>query len=131
MLRCLIVDDSPLFLAAARRLLERQGITVVGEVSTPSQAIALSAQLHPDVTLVDIDLGDASGFEVAGRLHQQVDPLARIILISTHDEDDYADLIALSPAIGFLSKARLSGDAIRAMLSADGGEAASGNSTID
>lgn len=117
MLRCLIVDDSTRFLASARGLLERQGIDVVGMVSTAAQALELSAEQQPDVTLVDIDLGGVSGLELAGRLHRETGPTPPpIILISTHAEEDYADLIAASPAIGFLSKTFLSADAIRAML---------------
>ena len=105
-LRCLIVDDSPRFLAAARRLLERQGMTVLGEASATAEALRLVAELRPDVVLVDIDLGGESGFELARRLDRQPGhPPAPVILISTHDEEDYADLLADSPAVGFLSKA--------------------------
>jgi CheY-like chemotaxis protein len=56
-LRCLIVDDSPRFLAAARGLLERQGIAVVGVASSGAEALRRVAELRPDVTLLDIDLG--------------------------------------------------------------------------
>jgi DNA-binding NarL/FixJ family response regulator len=120
--RCLIVDDSRRFLDAARGLLERQGLSVVGEASTGADALRLAAELRPDVTLVDIDLGGESGFEVARRLSQQaVAEASRMILISTHAEEDYAELIAASPAIGFLSKSELSGGAIRALLGGQGG----------
>ena len=117
MTRCLIVDDSPRFLDAARGLLERQGITVVGVASTGAEAIRFAEELRPDVTLLDIDLGGQSGFEVARRL-QRAATLAppRVILTSTHAEQDYEDLIAASPAIGFLPKSALSGSAIRDLL---------------
>jgi DNA-binding NarL/FixJ family response regulator len=119
--RCLIVDDSRHFLDAARGLLERQGLTVVGEASTGAEALRLAAKLRPDVTLVDIDLGGESGFEVARQLSRQAaTTTSRMILISTHAEKDYAELIAASPAIGFLSKAELSGGAIRALLGGRG-----------
>jgi CheY-like chemotaxis protein len=118
MLRCLIVDDSPRFLAAARGLLERQGMTVVGVASTSAEALQRAKELRPDVTLVDIDLGGESGLELARRLHHQAgtEP-ARVILVSTHAEEDYAELIAASPAVGFLSKQTLSAGAIRDLLS--------------
>jgi len=123
MLRCFIVDDSPPFLEAARGLLEREGVTVVGVASTSSEAIKRVQELQPDVTLMDIDLGLESGFEVARRLHREVDPVpSPVIMISTHAEQDYADLIADSPAIGFLSKAALSGGAIRDLLQSSGGD---------
>jgi DNA-binding NarL/FixJ family response regulator len=116
-LRCLIVDDSPRFLDAARGLLERQGIMVVGVASTSAEAIRFAEELRPDVTLLDIDLGGQSGFEVARRLQRAATLApARVILTSTHAEQDYADLIAASPAIGFLPKSALSGSAIRDLL---------------
>jgi CheY-like chemotaxis protein len=68
-MRCLIVDDSPHFLDAARGLLERQGFTVIGVASTSAEALQRAQELHPDVTLVDIDLGGESGLELARRLH--------------------------------------------------------------
>ncbi|GAA3584367.1 response regulator transcription factor [Kribbella ginsengisoli] len=113
MLRCLIVDDSERFLAAARTLLEPDGISVIGTASTGEQALRLAAELRPDVLLVDIDLGGESGLRLAGQLAAQAgtDPIP-IILISLHSEEDYAELIAASPAIGFLPKTALSGSAI-------------------
>jgi DNA-binding NarL/FixJ family response regulator len=120
-LRCLIIDDSRRFLDAARGLLERQGLTVVGEASTSTEALRLAAELQPDVTLVDIDLGGESGFELARRLSREANTAAsRLILISTHAEQDYAELIAASPAVGFLSKSELSGGAIRDLLGSPG-----------
>jgi DNA-binding NarL/FixJ family response regulator len=117
-LRCLIVDDSPRFLAAARGLLERQGMTIVGVASTSAEALERVQELRPDVTLVDIDLGGESGLELARRLHHQAGPApARVILVSTHAEEDYAELIAASPAVGFLSKSTLSAGAIHDLLS--------------
>jgi CheY-like chemotaxis protein len=124
MVRCLIVDDSPRFLEAARGLLERQGVTVVGVASNSADALQRAGELRPDVTLLDIDLGGESGLELARRLHGEAGQApAPVILISTHAEQDYAELIAASPAIGFLAKTALSGDAIRDLLAGhrDGG----------
>jgi DNA-binding NarL/FixJ family response regulator len=115
--RCLIVDDSQRFIDAARGLLERQGLRVVGVAMNGSDAVQLAQQLQPDITLLDIDLGGESGFDVARRL-QGHDTPAAVILISTHAEDDYRDLIAASPALGFLSKTDLSAAAIRDLLQA-------------
>jgi DNA-binding NarL/FixJ family response regulator len=110
--RCVIVDDSPLFLESASDLLEREGLEVVGVASNSAEAIRLVEELRPDVTLVDIDLGDEDGFELARRLREN-SPGSKVILVSTHSEEDLAHLIATSPAIGFLSKTRLSAEAIR------------------
>ena len=123
---CLIVDDNAGFLDAARTLLECQDVAVAGVASSGADALRLSGELRPDVALVDIDLGDEDGFEVARRL---ADPVAGrpapIILISTYAESDFADLIAESPAVGFLAKSELSGQAIDALLRRSDGQAAS------
>jgi DNA-binding NarL/FixJ family response regulator len=120
-LRCLIVDDSPRFLEAARGLLEYQGITVVGVASNSAEAFRRAEELRPDVTLVDVDLGGESGLELARRLDGEgAVTRASVILISTHAEQDYAELIATSPAIGFLSKTGISADAIQKLLNSQG-----------
>jgi DNA-binding NarL/FixJ family response regulator len=116
-LRCVIVDDSPAFVATARTLLERQGVTVLGEAATSADAVRLAAELRPDVLLVDIDLGPESGLELARRLARSTGPAPPpVILISAYAEEDYVDLIADSPALGFIPKAGLSAAAIRALL---------------
>ena len=116
-LRCLIVDDSPWFLEAARGLLEREGIVVVGAATNGDDAVRRAVELRPDICLVDIDLGGQSGFDVVRRLHREADLAPSVvILISTHAEQDYADLIAASPAAGFLPKTSLSAGAIRDLL---------------
>jgi DNA-binding NarL/FixJ family response regulator len=113
-LRVLIVDDNEVFLGAARALLEREGLSVVGVASTSVQALRAAEQLQPNVMLVDITLGDESGFELTRRL------VARdgaggpaVVLISTHAQEDFADLIAESHASGFVAKCDLSAEAIR------------------
>ncbi|HJV13778.1 MAG TPA: response regulator [Propionibacteriaceae bacterium] len=123
MLRLVIVDDSSKFLAAARCWLERQEITVVGVASTVAQALGQVEELHPEVVLVDIDLGDESGFELANQLqgHAGADS-SRVILMSAYAEEDYAELIAASPAVGFLSKADLSGQRIRDLVGEGAGK---------
>lgn len=114
-MRCLIVDDSAGFRDAARAMLERGGISVVGTASDGADAVTQGRQLRPDVALVDVDLGAESGFDIARELTEQVADTA-VILISTHDEQDFADLIAASPARGFLPKLALSPGAIRKLL---------------
>jgi DNA-binding NarL/FixJ family response regulator len=113
-LRCLLVDDNAAFLEAARVLLDRQGLDVVGLASSGEEAVRLSQELRPDVALVDIDLGHESGFDLV-RLLSDEGAMApsRVILISTHSEDDFADLIGQSPALGFLSKSDLSAAAVK------------------
>jgi CheY-like chemotaxis protein len=119
----LLVDDSPHFLDAARALLEREGLTVVGVASTSAEAISRVRELQPDVTLVDIDLGAESGLDLARRLSDtdgQQSPL--VILISAYPEGDVAELVADTPAIGFLAKSELSRAAIVELLARADGE---------
>jgi DNA-binding NarL/FixJ family response regulator len=113
-MRVLIVDDNLVFLSAAGVLLEREGLQVVGKASTSAEALQREQELGPDVVLVDITLAGESGFELARRLDERDrgHPVA-VILVSTHAEADFADLIAESPALGFLPKSELSADAIR------------------
>jgi CheY-like chemotaxis protein len=110
--RCLLVDDSEAFLAAACTLLEREGLEVA-TASNSAEALELAARLRPDVTLVDIDLGRESGFDLVRELAGGRDRLsAGVILISTHAEGDFRDLIDASSADGFLPKAELSAERI-------------------
>jgi DNA-binding NarL/FixJ family response regulator len=116
-LRCLLVDDSARFLEAARALLERGGVEVVGIASTGADAVSQARETAPDVVLVDLDLDGENGFDVARRL---VGDVPAVILISTHSREDFQELIAASPAHGFLHKSAVSARAIRDLLD-DGG----------
>ena len=94
-------------------MLERQGMAVVGLAANGAEALRQARELRPDVALVDISLGAESGFDIG----RQITPHVKtVILISSRDQDDYAELIAASPAAGFLSKAELTADAIRRLL---------------
>jgi DNA-binding NarL/FixJ family response regulator len=116
-LRCLIVDDNPRFSDAARSLLEEDGISVVGVATSGNEAVRLASELAPDVALVDISLGDESGFEIARRLVDRLDaPAPTVILVSTHEEQEFSDRIAASPAAGFLAKTDLSASSIRRLV---------------
>lgn len=114
-LRCVIVDDSRRFVEAARALLESQGIQIVAVATNGDQAVDACRRLTPDVILLDVELGTESGFEVARRL-ANVDEASPVILMSTHTELEYRDLIAESPVIGFLPKVELSAAGIRNLL---------------
>jgi CheY-like chemotaxis protein len=114
-LRCLIVDDRPSFSDAARELLTDQGVTVVGTATSSAEAIQRIQELRPDVALVDIDLGEESGFDLARRLAANGSAV-RVILISTHDEREFKKLIESSPTVGFLAKTELSAENILRLL---------------
>ncbi len=114
-LRCLIVDDSAPFLEAASKFLEREGIMIVGVASTGAEALERAQELRPDVALVDIDLGEESGFDLARQIAEGPAPFP-VILISTRSEEDLAELIEASPALGYVSKAHLSAHAVADLL---------------
>jgi CheY-like chemotaxis protein len=114
-LQCVIVDDDASFLKVAQTLLESDGVTVAGVASTCAEAVQRVEALRPDVVLIDIRLGQESGFDAARQLAAN-GHAAAMIMISTHAGADYADLIAESPVTGFLPKAELSAAAIRRML---------------
>lgn len=117
LIRCLIVDDSPAFVRVARERLESQGIVVVDAAESVAEAVRQADFFRPDIILVDINLGAESGFDVAskfadGSRHHQ----PYVILISTHDESEFTELIETSPAVGFLTKTELSARAIAAII---------------
>jgi DNA-binding NarL/FixJ family response regulator len=117
-IRCLIVDDNSGFRREMGGLLKEQGLEVVGGAASAAEALQQIAELRPDVALIDIDLGRDSGLTLATRLSATPGPAApAVILISTHDERAFADLIERSSALGFLPKTELSGAAIHRMLS--------------
>jgi DNA-binding NarL/FixJ family response regulator len=108
---CVIVDDNALFLQGAAELLTREGLDVVGVASDSAEAVRIVTELEPDVTLVDVDLGDEDGFELAQQLHA-IAGASKVILVSTHAEEDLDQLISASPALGFIAKTRLSAQAV-------------------
>jgi DNA-binding NarL/FixJ family response regulator len=110
-----LIDDSQEFLGAATRLLEAQGVTVLGCGSSRAQALELAATKAPDVALVDIELGEEDGVELAAELAGG-QPARRVILISGHEQEDLPELVNGSGAVGFLAKSALGADAIAALL---------------
>jgi two-component system, NarL family, nitrate/nitrite response regulator NarL len=118
----MIVDDSPAFLSSARRLLESQGVEIVGTATSGAEALDVAGAFSPDVALVDVELGEEDGIALAGELRSR-SPAMQVVLISTYGHDEMDDLITASSALGFLPKSRLSGNAVRALLDGDQREA--------
>lgn len=111
----LIVDDHPSFRATARAILQADGFDVVGEAENGTSGLHTAEELHPDVVLLDVQLPDVDGFEVASRLTGNGrGPL--VVLTSSRDAADFGPLVAQSGARGFVPKAELSGAALRAVL---------------
>jgi DNA-binding NarL/FixJ family response regulator len=120
-LRCLIVDDSAAFLAASRKILNGRDLSVIGEAATAAEALHLTEELNPDLVLLDIDLGEDSGLALSHELAERAgDAAPTMVLISAHPERDFAELIAESPALGFLTKSELSKAAVLDVLRGHG-----------
>jgi DNA-binding NarL/FixJ family response regulator len=116
-LRYLIADDSAPFLEASRTLLLTEGLDVIGTAATAAECVGLARKLNPDVILVDVDLGSDSGLALADRL-SEASAHWRVILMSTRSVEDYAELVAASDAVGFITKTELSRSAIERVLGA-------------
>jgi DNA-binding NarL/FixJ family response regulator len=111
----LIVDDHPTFRATARMLLEAEGYDVIGEAPDGTTAITETHRLHPDLVLLDINLPDLNGFQVAEQITAN-DGAPAVVLTSSRDSSDFGPLVSGSGARGFISKGDLSGAAIAKLL---------------
>jgi CheY-like chemotaxis protein len=111
----LIIDDNLDFRAAAGQLLERHGFVVVAEAETGFSGIEQARKHRPDLVLLDVQLPDIDGFEVAERL-SRLDEGIGVILTSSLDRADFGALVARSSALGFVPKDELSGSALEALL---------------
>ena len=111
----LIVDDHPSFRASARVLLEAEGFSVVGEAADGATALTEIERLGPQVVLLDVQLPDTDGFQVAAEVCSRAKPPA-IILVSSRDGSDFGPLVQRSGARGFVPKAELSGDRVQELL---------------
>jgi DNA-binding NarL/FixJ family response regulator len=111
----LIVDDHPSFRASARTLLEAEGYEIVGEAENGAAALQAVKDLQPDLVLLDVQLPDMDGFQVAEQLCRLDDPPA-VVLTSSRDSADYGRCIQICGARGFVPKADLSGAALAALL---------------
>jgi CheY-like chemotaxis protein len=119
--RCLLVDDDAHFLESARALLQREGMQV-DTASSGAQAARRIGELRPDLVLLDVRLGEESGFTVARELHAAwptegpSEDAPKIILISTYAERDFGRLVEATPVLGFITKSSLSARAIRELI---------------
>jgi DNA-binding NarL/FixJ family response regulator len=115
--RVLIVDDHPSFRASARVLLESEGFDVVGEAEDGASAITETFRLRPEIVLLDVQLPDTDGFDVAAQITgQDGSDLPAVILVSSRDSSDFGPLVSRCGAMGFVPKAELSGERLQELL---------------
>ena len=111
----LIVDDSDGFRRSARLLLEDDGFEIVGEAEDGGGAIAQVERLQPALVVLDVQLAQEDGFDIAETLAARADPPI-VVMVSTRAESTYAERLATTPARGFIAKADLSGETLAAMI---------------
>lgn len=111
----LIVDDSGSFRRSARLLLEDDGFEIVGEAEDGVSALEQVERLRPALVVLDVQLADDDGFDIAEALATRPDP-PMVVMVSTRDAASYADQLATTPAVGFIAKADLSGESLAAIL---------------
>jgi len=111
----LIVDDHEGFRRAVRALLEGEGLEVVGEACDGESALAEAERLRPELVLVDVQLPDADGFDVAARL-ERASHVRAVVLTSTRAASSYRERLARRPAAVFIPKSELSAEALAALV---------------
>jgi len=109
-----IVDDDPRFRGIARRLLESEGFDVIGEAADGREALSVAGELEPDIVLLDVQLPDIDGIEVASQLTANGAGPA-IVLTSTRDESDFGPQLQQSGARGFVPKGEISAERITSL----------------
>ena len=107
-----IVDDNEQFRRSARKLLELEGFTVIGEAVDGASALIEVERLRPDLVLLDVTLPDTSGFDLVQRLG----PAANVVLVSSRGPSDVARQTRRSGALAFVAKDELTGDVLAAAL---------------
>jgi DNA-binding NarL/FixJ family response regulator len=111
----LIIDHHPSFRRIARLVLEAEGFVVVGDATSGEAGVVETIRLNPDVVLLDIGLPDIDGFEVAARL-RTAGVGSEIIFTSSRDASDFGPSVGEFGARGFIPKAELSGETVRALV---------------
>jgi DNA-binding NarL/FixJ family response regulator len=113
--RVLIVDDQTPFREASRMVVEMtDGFDVVGEAVNGFDALALVADLEPDLVLMDVQMPGIDGIETTRRISSLPDPPA-VLVMSTHESGDYVGMAVAAGAVGFIPKSQFSFDMLAEM----------------
>ena len=115
-LSVVIVDDSEVFLESASDLLARQGMDVIGTATTPSDALAVVRELCPDLVVIDLHLGSASGLDLARLLSSDGAGPPALVLVSSIGLEDLTALAVEAPVQGYLTKTDLSAAALESIV---------------
>ena len=110
----MIIDDHPSFRASARNVLDDAGFVVIGEAHDDASGMAAATAMRRAVVLLEVQLPDSDGFQVAARLTSQDDGPA-VVLTSSRDGSEFGGMVARSGARGFVPEDELSGPALEAL----------------
>jgi DNA-binding NarL/FixJ family response regulator len=121
--RVLLADDQALVRGGFRMILEsRPDIEVVGEAADGVAAVRLTAELEPDVVLMDIRMPEVDGLEATRRIVSSASR-SRIVVLTTYDADDSVFAALRAGASGFLLKDARPADLVDAVRVVAGGDA--------
>jgi len=121
MIRILIADDHDIVRAGIRRFLELENdMEIVGEAGTGRETLSLCGKLKPDVILLDLDMPDIDGLEAIPQL-VALHPEVGILVLTMHDNEEYAIRAMKSGAMGFVLKGSSPGDLPRAVRAVNAG----------
>ena len=120
--RLLVAEDQPLMRRGLRTVLDLEpGFTMVGEAADGTQALAQTRELHPDVVLMDLQLPVLDGVEATREIVRE--GLARVLILTTFDTEDYVLEAIRAGAYGYLLKDVDAGELCRVIRQVDAGEA--------
>lgn len=114
MIKVLIADDHLLFRQGLIKLLELEGLEVVGEASTGPETLDKARESRPDVVLLDVSMPGRGGLETVQALKDR-DPKTRILMLTGHPEDHYAIRCLKGGADGYVTKDNASEQLIAAI----------------
>jgi DNA-binding NarL/FixJ family response regulator len=111
--RVLLVDDEAPFLRAMGAVVEEaNGFEVIGEALSGEQCILATADLLPDLVLMDLSLPGMDGVEATSRLRARPSPPV-VLLVSTYDEDAGAHFVPWCGAAAYVTRSALGADRLR------------------
>ncbi len=111
--RVLLADDNPAILEHVTHLLEPE-FEIVGAVLDGETALRANEQTKPDIFVLDISMGDVSGFEVARRV-LQMGHQSRIVFLTVHEEAEFVRAAMAAGGSAYVVKSRLNPDMLDAL----------------
>ena len=117
----LVVDDQEPFRQAAAAVIEATvGFAVAGVVGSGEESLVAAATRQIDLVLMDVNLPGIDGLTASARLRELADPPV-VVLVSTHDEEEFSDRLAEVGAVAYLSKSRFGTDSLTRVWNAAAG----------